>query len=57
MKKYMVITRTDDGSAFAAFFDTYDEADGFKMDGECGMGYYAEVYERDDVHGYRLLYC
>ena len=42
MPKYMVITKGD-GEVWAAFFDSITEAEDYKMDGECGMGFYAEV--------------
>lgn len=56
MPKYMVITKGD-GEVWAAFFDSITEAEDYKMDGECGMGFYAEVYERDEELGeYQFLY-
>lgn len=52
------------GKTCAAFFDHVAEAEQFRMDCECGMGGYAEVYERqepsvdnDYMGGYVLLYC
>ncbi len=58
MKKYMVIYKDDEGSCHAEFCDTWSDADKLRMDCECGMGYYVEVYERyTGLNGneYRLL--
>ena len=59
MPKYMVITKGD-GEVWAAFFDSITEAEDYKMDGECGMGFYAEVYERmtdkDGAEYYEFMY-
>ena len=46
MAKYMVVVKTDDGETFANFFEEYIKAENYRMDCECGMGWYAEVYER-----------
>ena len=45
MKKYMVVY-TWEGDTFASFADTFSEADKTRMDLECGLGEYAEIYER-----------
>ena len=45
MKKFMVVY-TVEGNHGASFRDTYDEARNTKMDVECGLGGYAEIYER-----------
>lgn len=60
MKKYMVITQYD-GKQNAYFFDSYEQASGYKMDAECGIGAYAEVYKyQDETEGecgaYEFLY-
>lgn len=55
MKKFMVKVKTEDG-IYNKFFDTWIEADNYRMDAECGMGWYAEVWQR--VAGkYQFLYC
>lgn len=59
MTKYMVIINTDDGPE-AYFTDDAEKAEDTRMNSECGMGWYAEVYERiDDEEGsrYELAYC
>lgn len=59
MTKYMVIINADDGPD-AFFTDSLDKAENTRMDSECGMGWYAEVYERiEDEAGprYELMYC
>lgn len=48
MKKYMVVYAME-GEQSAAFLDTYTDAHNFKMDVECGMGGYAEIYKRIEV--------
>ena len=55
MKKYMVITLVD-GEQHAKFFDTHDEAETYRMNCECGVGGYAEVYIRMK-NGYKFMYC
>jgi hypothetical protein len=55
----MVIINTDDGPD-AFFTDSLDKAENTRMDSECCMGWYAEVYERiEDEAGprYELMYC
>lgn len=49
LKKYMVVYHSDDAKTCAAFFDTWKGAEDFRMNCECGMGWYAEVYERKMV--------
>ena len=44
MKQYMVIVKGDDEQG-AKFFDSWIDADSYRMDAECGLGYYAQVYE------------
>ena len=59
MAKYMVIINTDDGPE-AFFTDDLNKAEETRMNSECGMGWYAEVYERiEDEEGdrYELMYC
>lgn len=61
MKKYMVVTLTDDGEQIAFFTDSPEAASDRKMDTECGMGWYSEVYERvtdeDGMEYYEFSYC
>lgn len=58
MKRFMVVYHTD-GKDAAAFFDDRSAAAQFKMNVECGVGGYAEVYKRSDKRGgeYKLLYA
>ena len=52
----MVVATTEEGEVFRCFYDTWEEADASRMDAECGMGWYAEVWQR--VAGkYQFLYC
>lgn len=46
MAEYMVISVID-GEQCASFYDTYAEAKGAKMNSECGLGAYAEIYSRE----------
>ena len=55
MKEYMLIF-TLNGRATARFSDDMSEIERWRMDAECGLGCYCEVYERTDVDGYKLLY-
>lgn len=48
MKKYMIVYTVEDSQG-ASFADDYTEARNKKMDIECGLGGYAEIYEREDV--------
>lgn len=43
MKKYMLILQGD-GEQSAQFYDTWHDAENCRMNAECGMGWYAEVY-------------
>lgn len=45
MKKYMLVY-TAFGSQLAMFSDDYSEIRNSKLDVECGIGGYAEIYER-----------
>ena len=47
MKKFMVVY-TADGLNGATFADDYSEARQKMMDIECGLGGYAEIYERQE---------
>lgn len=47
MKKYMIVY-TVEGNHGASFKDTYEEARNAKMDVECGLGGYAEIYGREE---------
>ena len=60
MKKYMVIAYGE-GKTSVSFYDTFSEAENAHMDYECGLGWYAEVYERgifekDCLEEYRLIF-
>lgn len=59
MPKYMVIIKAE-GGTFAMFFDSIREAEEYRMDGVCGMGFEAEIYERftdkDGTERYEFLY-
>ena len=60
MKKYMVVYKTDEGETCAEFFEEWNAAERCRMGCECGMGWYAEVYERIQGKGgreYRLIYA
>ena len=51
MKKFM-ITYVEDGEQYAIFKDDYNDAAGLKQDISCGLGCYAEIYERKNTgHG------
>ena len=54
MKKYMVVC-TAEGDHAAMFFDAYEDARQAKQDVECGLGGYAEIYERESEGGYVFL--
>ena len=63
MEKYMVVTRIE-GKSGARFFDDREKAEQYRMDCECGVGGYAEVYvreepteENDFMDGYVLGWC
>lgn len=60
MKRFMVIYVID-GEQSAYFTDDYIQAEQFRMDCECGMGGYAETYERqtdeDGVDSYVFSYA
>ena len=49
MKNYMVIILTDEGEQIVNFFDKYQDAENCRMNSECGMGWYAEVYAREEI--------
>lgn len=50
MKKYMCVFQNhDDNLTGASFFDSYAEARDFKMNCECGLGWYCEIYSREVV--------
>ena len=48
MANYMIVYTIDEGQG-ATFADDYTEAKNKKMDIECGLGGYAEIYGREDV--------
>ena len=45
MKNFMIVFVVD-GKQSALFADTYIEAQDIKIDIECGLGGYSEIYER-----------
>lgn len=55
MKKYMVVYKItaeeSDPINGATFADDYTEAQAKKMDIECGLGGYAELYVREERDG------
>ena len=61
MKKYMVVYVID-GEENAWFSDDREKTEQFRLDVECGVGGYAEVYKyaeesEDECGGYEFLYC
>lgn len=46
MKNYMVIVLDETGEQSAHFFDEFSDAENFRMNAECGIGWYAEIYAR-----------
>lgn len=54
MKNYMMVTKDEDGEVFSTFYDTYNAARNAKMDAECGLGCYCELYERVEEEGMRF---
>lgn len=57
MKNYMIVILLD-GEQSAYFTDDYMSADNARMDAECGLGAYVEMYQRvwdHDICEYR--YC
>ena len=58
MAQFMVVSNVD-GETVANFYDSLGEAENARMNCECGMGGYAEVYTRvsdEDGARYELLY-
>lgn len=59
MKKYMIVWKDEEGNQGAHFTDSYTAAEQTRMDMECGMGWYAEIYERttdeDGMSTYEFL--
>ena len=57
MKKFMIVY-TCDGNPCATFADTFSEVHDLKLDLECGLGVYTEIYERVETEyggEYRLV--
>ena len=56
MKKFMVVIKNEDEQG-AYFFDSYADASNCRMNCECGIGGYAEIYEytKDEIPGYVLI--
>lgn len=48
MKKFMIVGKAD-GEQFTSYADTYNEARNQKMNIECGLGGYAEIYSREQT--------
>ena len=57
MERYMVIAQDEAGEVHVNFFGDLHDAEYFRQNAECGMGWYAEVYERTPYDGYRLVYA
>lgn len=55
MKKYMLVYIID-GEHGARFSDSYIEVCNAKMDVECGIGGYAEIYERMETEDGTMEY-
>ena len=47
MKKYMIVYTIEENNG-ASFAEDYTEAKNKKMDIECGLGGYAEIYGREE---------
>lgn len=60
MKRYMIVISDNEGNQSAVFTDNSNQAWDTRMDAECGLGYYAEVYEYqaddDGEESYHFLY-
>lgn len=57
MPKFMIVCKSE-RKTWAHFCDDRTDAENYRMDAECGIGAYAEVYKRDEKNGmYRLLYA
>ena len=57
LKKFMVMTYLE-GEQSTFFYDSLDAAEQHRMDAECGLGAYAEVYQRNKHDtAYELLYA
>ena len=52
MKKFMVVIKNEDRQS-ACFFNKYADANNCRMNCECGIGGYAEIYEyaKDEESG------
>ena len=48
MERFMVVVKTDEGTE-AWFFDDAEKADQARMDAEVSLGWYCEVYERQET--------
>lgn len=46
MPKYMLVYKDEDGVSHASFANTFDTANGNRMDMEVSLGWYVELYER-----------
>lgn len=56
MKKFMCIYVSDEGPG-AWFFDTHSEAEKFRMNCTCGMGWQCQVYKYDPLtEWYEFIY-
>ena len=57
MKKFMVVCEAD-GEQWSKSFDKKSDADQYKMDCECGIGGYAEVYQYNEKkENYEFMYA
>lgn len=57
MKKFMLVFLADGEETCTKFFDTYEEVQNARMDCECGLGWYAEIYERQETERGREYIC
>ncbi len=51
MKKYMLIWIDEDGETNVHFFDLFQNMENARMDIECSLGLYAEMYARNHIYG------
>lgn len=50
MQKFMCVYQdNDEDGTGASFYDHYSEARNAKMNYECGLGWYCEIYERKEI--------
>ncbi len=51
MKRYMLIWIDENGHTNVCFYDDLNRMDNARMDIECSLGLYAEMYARDHIDG------